>query len=154
MTEALLDVISESPQQTLDIACRLGRQLKPGDVVALHGQLGSGKTWFVKGLARAVGVSDSRQVKSPSFVLINVYEGDFTIYHIDAYRLSTPEEFEDLGSWEFLHAPDKLVVVEWAEKVAPALTEPYIEVTLEHRSPTRRRIEIRWAGVPDRAIRF
>ena len=146
MPDLLLETISNSPETTLEIAERLGRQLKPGDVVALSGELGVGKTWFVKGLARAAGVEDPRQVKSPSFVLINVYEGRYTIYHIDAYRLGGATEFEDLGSWEFLHSNDKLVVIEWAERVAGAIPEPYVEVFLEHLGPTQRRVVIEMVG--------
>lgn len=146
------DFVSRSPEQTLETARALGGSLEGGDVVALVGELGAGKTWFVKGLAEGAGVSNAGEVKSPSFVLINIYRGRFPIYHIDAYRLSGPEDFEDLGCDEFLHAPDKLVAIEWADRVMATLDEPYLLVRLEHAGDAERRIAIEWVGRPPHAL--
>ena len=149
---AACDFVSRSPEETFDAARRLGASLRGGDVVALVGELGAGKTWFVKGLASGAGVANPSEVKSPSFVLINIYGGRVAIYHIDAYRLAVGDDFEDLGCGEFLHAPDKLGVVEWADRVMETIEEPYLRVRLEHAGPSERRIAIDWVGKPPHAV--
>lgn len=102
-----------SPAETMDLGERIGRLLGPGDLVILRGDLGSGKTVFVRGICRAFGCEE--QVRSPSFVLVREYEGRKPIFHIDLYRLTGP------GDWNNLGVEDRMdqgvALVEWGEKI-------------------------------------
>jgi tRNA threonylcarbamoyladenosine biosynthesis protein TsaE len=106
---------SRSEEETFGLAERLGAELKGGEVVLLTGELGAGKTVFAQGLALGAGVSDVSCVCSPTFTLVNVYQGRQTLYHIDLYRLEKASEIEDLG-WED-YIGNGIVVVEWAERL-------------------------------------
>ena len=103
---------SSSPEETASFARRLAAELPGGSVVALVGPLGSGKTVFVRGLARGMGLP-SRVVTSPTFTLINGYDGDRPLTHVDLYRLERSEEIADLGLEEYFDGPG-IVAVEWA----------------------------------------
>jgi tRNA threonylcarbamoyladenosine biosynthesis protein TsaE len=120
---------SHSPEETRALAARLGRQLAPGDVLALNGELGSGKTEFVHGLAEGLGVPP-QMVASPSFILAHEYPGRLTLVHLDLYRLEDlpPELLPDLE--EYLSGP-QVVAVEWARRLAPLLPGDYLEVDLK-----------------------
>ena len=120
---------SHSPEETRALAARLGTLLAPGHVVALNGELGSGKTEFVHGLAEGLGVPP-HVVASPSFTLVHEYPGRVTLVHLDLYSLEDlpPELLPDLE--EYL-AGDRVVVVEWARRLAPLLPGDYLEVDLE-----------------------
>jgi tRNA threonylcarbamoyladenosine biosynthesis protein TsaE len=144
---ATIEMTSESVEQTLALGERIGARLKGGEVLAITGPLGSGKTHLIKGIVRGCGCEDQGQVSSPTFVLVNEYEGRFTIYHIDAYRIASVAEFEMLGFEELLH-PGAVVLIEWADRVAPALHDTdCIHVRLDHAGPTSRTIRIE--DVPD-----
>lgn len=107
---------SRSPEETYGMASDFASKLKPGDVIALVGELGAGKTRFVQGLAHGLGVSDSAYVRSPSFTLMNEYDGGrLTLYHFDFYRLVEPDELGDLGLDEYFFG-DGVTVVEWADR--------------------------------------
>lgn len=109
------ELISRSPEETEEYAARFLGMLTSGDVVALYGVLGAGKTCFVRGMARASGV-DPEEVTSPSFTLINEYPGGkLPIYHFDLYRLGDPQEFYSTGGDDYFSG-EGIVVVEWAEK--------------------------------------
>lgn len=112
--------ISASPDATYAFAARLLARLAPGAVLALHGNLGAGKTCFVQGLARALDVRTP--VNSPTFTLVNEYKGRLPLYHIDFYRLHQPEEALALGLEEYLQT-DGITAIEWAERVAPLLPD-------------------------------
>ncbi len=107
--------VSRSEEETFGLAERLGVQLKGTEVVLLTGELGAGKTVFTQGLALGAGVSDIRCVCSPTFTLVNIYQGRQTLYHVDLYRLEKASEIEDLG-WED-YIGNGIVVVEWAERL-------------------------------------
>jgi len=107
-----------------------GELLRPGSVVALMGDLGTGKTVFVKGVAQGLGVADDQEITSPSFVLVNEYSGRLPLYHVDLYRLHHAWEVEDLG-WEELISPPGVALIEWAEKVLPLLPPERMEVHFE-----------------------
>jgi tRNA threonylcarbamoyladenosine biosynthesis protein TsaE len=121
--------LSHSPEESRALAARLGALLAPGDVVALNGDLGSGKTEFVHGLAQGLGISPDL-VASPSFTLVHEYPGRVPLVHLDLYRLEDlpPELLPDLE--EYL-AGDRVVAVEWAKRLAPLLPGDYLEVGLE-----------------------
>jgi tRNA threonylcarbamoyladenosine biosynthesis protein TsaE len=130
--------LSHSPEETRALAARLGASLVPGDVVALNGELGSGKTEFVHGLAEGLEVPP-QMVASPSFILAHEYPGRLTLVHLDLYRLENlpPELLPDLE--EYL-AGDQVVVVEWARRLAPLLPGDYLEVDLEIVAENDRRL--------------
>lgn len=136
------NVVSNSPQQTIDLGRRIGSQLKGGEVIAVCGPLGSGKTHLIKGIAAGAGAKDSRLINSPTFVIVNEYQGRFDIFHIDAYRINSVSEFEMLGFDDFCY-PQSVVLIEWADKIESALqTIDYIRIELEHAGQTKREIHI------------
>ncbi|HZI32372.1 MAG TPA: tRNA (adenosine(37)-N6)-threonylcarbamoyltransferase complex ATPase subunit type 1 TsaE [Candidatus Binatia bacterium] len=111
-----MEVISHSPLETEALGERFGRAARRGWVIALSGDLGAGKTQFVKGVARGLGATS--RVHSPTFTLVNEYGGGrLTLFHLDLYRLETPEQILGAGIEEFL-APDGVAVIEWAERLA------------------------------------
>ena len=136
------DIVTHSPEETIEFGKKFGSQLKGGEIIALIGQLGSGKTHLIKGIAAGAGATNSAVVNSPTFVIVNEYNGRFDIYHIDAYRLNSISEFETLGFDDYCY-PNSIVIIEWADKVIPALeTIDYIRIDLEHIGQTERKISI------------
>lgn len=134
--------ILNSPKETIEFGRRLGRQLRGGEIIALCGPLGSGKTHLIKGIAAGLGAKDHKNVNSPTFVIVNEYRGRLDIYHLDAYRLHSVTEFEMLGFDDFCY-PGSVVLIEWADKVEPALQAlDYIRIELEHASETKRKIHV------------
>ncbi len=136
-----LSITSSSVEQTIELGRLIGSKLKEGDVVALIGQLGSGKTYLTKGIAEGLGVTDKKAIKSPSFVLINEYHGRVPVYHIDAYRLQDSADMFTLGSDEIFWG-NGVSIIEWADRVASSLPAEYLKITLSIISPSVRSIEI------------
>jgi len=134
-----LEIITESPVQTLDLGRILGELLTEGSFVALMGGLGSGKTVLAKGIAQGFGVADEREVTSPSFVLVNEYRGRGPVYHVDLYRVESPGEVEGIGWDEFISGPG-VTLVEWADKAESYLPEERMEVHLEWAGEGKRRL--------------
>jgi len=132
---------SNSVAETEAIAASLADKLRGGQCIALHGDLGAGKTQFTRGLVRALG-GPWKSVSSPTFVLLNVYPGGrFTVYHLDAYRVHGAEDFEAIGFSELLEQGG-IVIVEWAERVTDLLPPTRIEVHIRHTAESSRQIEI------------
>ena len=125
-----IEFISRSPEQTRRVGMRLGGMLQTGDVIGLVGDLGSGKTTFMQGVASGWGSLDP--VSSPTFVLVNVYRHPVggRLFHLDAYRLSGPAEAEELDVTTMLD--DGPVVVEWAERIQKALPRNYLQVAMTY----------------------
>ncbi len=121
--------ITESPEQTSALAVAVGKRIREGTVLCLEGDLGAGKTLFVQALAATLGVES--EVTSPTFNLMNIYEGICPILHFDLYRLETEEQLEDIGFFEYTEDPEGIVVIEWADKFPDALPEEYVTVRLE-----------------------
>jgi tRNA threonylcarbamoyladenosine biosynthesis protein TsaE len=117
-----------SVEEMEELGERVGSLLGPGDVVILTGELGSGKTAFCRGLGRGLGVSAT--ITSPSFTLINEYEGRIPFYHLDVYRLDGPSDLEELGYEDYFYG-EGVAAVEWGDKVRVLLPEEYLEVRLE-----------------------
>ena len=132
-------VTSLSHENTQAVGERLGARLEAGAVVACIGALGAGKTCFLQGLARGLGVQSP--VTSPTFVLVNQHRGRLPVYHVDAYRTDTLSELLDLGIEEFLHG-DGVTVIEWADKLLPLLPPSTITVTITGLGDEPRRIVI------------
>src|SRR5438874_13070864 len=124
---------------------RLGRLLFPGAVVALVGQLGAGKTNLTRAVAEGLGVRNPAAVNSPTFVLIQEYPARLPIYHFDAYRLSGPREFRELGTDEYFHG-DGVCLVEWADRVEAALPTEYLRIEIHVIDEDRRRFEVTATG--------
>lgn len=137
------NTISNSPDETIEFGQRFGSQLKGGEIIGICGQLGSGKTHLIKGIASGAGAKDCKDVNSPTFVIVNEYIGNLDIYHIDAYRLNSIAEFEMLGFDDYCY-PDSVVLVEWVDKIEPALRAvDYVLIELEHAGETKRQIHIK-----------
>lgn len=131
--------VSQSPEETAEWGRRLAPLLQPGDVIALRGELGAGKTTFVQGLARGLGIT--RPVTSPTFILINEYPSQPRLYHVDCYRIAEVAEAWAIGLDELID-DDGVCVIEWAERVASLLPAERLEVILTWIGPQTRRIEI------------
>jgi tRNA threonylcarbamoyladenosine biosynthesis protein TsaE len=134
-----MNVVSRSADETQALGERLGLRLGRGDVVACIGPLGSGKTCFLQGLARGLGVT--APVTSPTFVLVNEYHGRLPVYHVDAYRTGSLSELVDVGLEEMLHG-EGVTIVEWADKLLPLLPPRTITVSIEGLGNEPRRIEL------------
>ncbi len=133
----------------------LGPLLFPGAVVALIGPLGAGKTTFVRAVAEGMGVKNLAGVNSPTFTLIHEYPARLPIYHFDAYRLATAEQFEGLGIQEYF-AGDGVCLVEWADKFLELLPEERLEIRIERIGETARRWDVLGTGAryEDLAMRW
>ena len=132
------EILTQGEDETSNVGERLARTLRPGDVVLLYGELGAGKTAFVRGLARGLG-ADPEDVSSPTFTLIQEYAGRIPLYHVDLYRLE-PQEIPDLGL-DDLMLGDGVVAIEWADRW-PARPRASAEVTIEHRGGDARAVQI------------
>lgn len=123
-----MEYVTNSPEETESAGARLAQRLKPGAVVAFTGDLGAGKTAFVRGMARGLGISD--RVTSPTFTIVNEYEGGrLPLFHFDMYRLGSADELFDIG-WEDYLARDGVCAVEWSENIAGALEDGCIRVDI------------------------
>ncbi|MFA6471068.1 MAG: tRNA (adenosine(37)-N6)-threonylcarbamoyltransferase complex ATPase subunit type 1 TsaE [Candidatus Latescibacterota bacterium] len=140
--------VTHSEKETAELAADFARTLRCGDIVALTGELGAGKTVFAKGVAAELKVSG--EVSSPTFTLINEYRGDITLYHMDLYRLNNLQEMLDIGVEEYLFG-DGICLVEWAEKMGENLPENAIKVTILYGNRDKdhsREIEIERNALP------
>jgi len=136
------EITTNSPEDTIELGRKIGLQLRGGEVIALIGPLGSGKTYFVKGVAAGAGAENCRNVNSPTFVIVNEYAGRLDIYHIDAYRLSSVREFEMIGFDDFCYRRS-VVLIEWADKIESVLESiNYIRIELKHAGQMQREIRI------------
>jgi tRNA threonylcarbamoyladenosine biosynthesis protein TsaE len=131
-------VTTRSEEETFELARRMAAGFKGKEIVLLSGELGAGKTVFAKGIAAGAGVVASERVSSPSFTLVNIYEGRWPVFHIDLYRLEREAEILDLGWEDYLG--EGIVVVEWAERLT--LPVDGIRVLIETVGDDERRITI------------
>ena len=156
-----MQVSTHSHGDSLAFGEHLGQWLKAGDIVLLFGDLGSGKTTLTQGLCRGLGLPQNEYVRSPSFTLINEYQGAIPIYHIDLYRLDTIQEIETLGLEEILFAGKSVSIVEWAEKLFPPTNpdaflsfeiDTRVEIRIEINSKTDRLLKIAPVNLGDRTL--
>jgi len=134
--------ISKSPEETLELGFKFGKKLKPGTVVALTGELGTGKTVFTKGIAKALGVKEYEYVNSPSFVIVKEYKSKkIPLYHFDLYRLESKDGLDTVGYAEYFYS-DGVSVVEWADRASSLLPERHASVKLKHLGKTKRELNI------------
>ena len=132
---------SSSAAETVALGQKIGRSLKPRDILALYGTLGAGKTTIIQGIALGLGVKD--YVTSPTFILINEYQGKCPFYHVDLYRLNDRTEIEDLGILEYFEK-DGVCVIEWAEKMEELLPANVKRIKIASIDEDRRKIDLSW----------
>ena len=135
-------VVTNSPQETIEFAKHFALGLKSGTVLCLEGQLGSGKTTFIKGLAAGLGLKHPEQVKSPTFVLMHIYKAKMPLYHFDCYRLNSLEELENIGFVDFVNDPHAISCVEWAEKAGDLVPKNARRIRFEILDTVKRRITL------------
>lgn len=138
----MISIVTRSAAETQAWGERLGRLLRPGDVVLLHGDLGAGKTTLTQGIALGLGIAGP--VQSPTFTLVNEYESDETpLVHLDLYRLDGQDDLDSIGYDDLVALPDAVVVVEWPERAGDDLPESYLLVQFEQTGPDERTLTIR-----------
>ena len=141
MSQGGFSLTTQGPEQTEALAAALAARIPSGALLALRGDLASGKTCFVRGLAARLTPGEA--VSSPTFTLVNEYAGEPSIYHLDLYRLTSPAEVFDLG-YEDLFAPvDAIVVIEWADRVDSLLPARRLDIRFEHAGGDTRNIVLR-----------
>jgi tRNA threonylcarbamoyladenosine biosynthesis protein TsaE len=133
------EFITHSPEETFELARRIGKGLEGGEVFLLRGELGAGKTIFAKGLAAAIGI-DPSDVTSPTFTLINAHDGRLRLYHIDLYRLESDSQF-DLGLAEMFDDEKGVMVIAWAERLSHIPAKAF-SVELTYLSDCDRRVAV------------
>ena len=136
-----MELITRSEQETIDLGYKIGKLLEANSLIALNGDLASGKTVFTKGIGKALGIKEV--INSPTFTILKIYEGDMTLYHIDAYRLY--ENPYDLGFEEFLDAGG-VMVIEWFDYIKDSIDAEYLKVDMAYVDETTRKITIEAQG--------
>lgn len=136
-----IQIITESLEETQALGRKIGVLLEAGTVICLTGDLGSGKTSFVQGLAMGLEVSDDYYITSPTYVLINEYPGRYPLFHVDLYRMEDPVDFEDIGLYEILRGKG-VVVVEWADKLSKDFLAEYLAIHFEILNDESRKLTI------------
>ena len=119
---------SNSPEDTTGIAREFAKKLVPGDVICMRGDLGVGKTAFVQGLSKELGIEE--YLSSPTFTIVNCYEGKMPLYHFDVYRIAEPDEMYEIGYEELVYG-DGVSVIEWAENIEEILPETRYEISIK-----------------------
>lgn len=145
-----LDLILSSPGETESFGYTIGRLLRGGEVLALIGELGVGKTTLVRGIVAGLGIP-AASVTSPTYLIAHEYQGRVPVIHIDLYRLQRPEEIESIGLSDYL-TDDATVAIEWADRFPRLLPEDRLEVTLAHRTRTTRRVRVEARGSRSRLL--
>jgi len=133
-------IIAHSEEETKSIASRFSRVIKTGDVVALNGNLGSGKTFFVKSVCENYNITG---VQSPTFAIVNEYSGDKKIYHFDFYRLKNTEELLDIGFEDYINDTETIIFIEWADKFNNVLPMDRYEINFNFVNERSREMEIK-----------
>lgn len=139
-------LLSRSPANTQSLGRRIGATLSTGMVLTLTGDLGSGKTAFVQGLARGLDVPDEYYVTSPTYTIINEYPGRLPLFHIDLYRMSGVESLDDIGLYDIFH-PEHVIAIEWPALIASELPEDHLALKFEIIDDEKRNISIRAYGL-------
>ena len=132
-----LNLITKSPEETINLGKDVSKLVKPGDILAFYGELGAGKTCFIQGISLGLEVKD--YVTSPSFTIINEYQGKVPIYHFDLFRLDNAEEILELGYEEYFYG-EGLTVIEWAEKIEQLLPKENLKIEIKFKDRYQRTI--------------
>jgi tRNA threonylcarbamoyladenosine biosynthesis protein TsaE len=147
----MITIATSCAAETIELGERLGRLLAEGDFVALVGELGAGKTHFTKGLAAGLQVDADTPITSPTYTILNIYDGRLPLYHFDLYRLSGPEEVDDLGFDEYFSGSG-VCVVEWAERLEDELPAQALIVSFAHTGDDGRSVSFTAAGERGKAL--
>lgn len=139
-----MKLTSHSEQETIQFGAALARHFRAGDIICLFGDLGSGKTTLVKGIAKGLRISP-KKVNSPSYVLMNCYEGRLPLFHFDFYRLEKPDEIASIGYEEFVHG-NGVAVIEWAERFGGLLPDENLSIRLSCKKENERLIKLAAKG--------
>ena len=134
-----LTIITKSPEETKKLGKEIGKLAKPGDLLAFYGELGAGKTCFIQGIARGLKVKD--YVTSPSFTIVNEYQGKIPIYHFDLFRFDNAEDILELGYEEYFYG-EGLTVIEWAEKIEHFLPKEHLKIDIKFKNRYQRKISL------------
>ena len=132
-----LTIITKSPEETKNLGKEISKIIKPGDLLAFYGELGAGKTCFIQGISLGLEVKD--YVTSPSFTIINEYQGKIPIYHFDLFRFDNAEEILELGYEEYFYG-EGLIVIEWAEKIEQFLPKEHLKIDIKFKDCYERTI--------------
>jgi len=151
-----MQILTKSSRQTTSLGKRIARNLKSGDVIGLFGNLGSGKTTFIKGLAEGLGIN-KRFVNSPSFVLVKEYKGRVPFYHFDLYRIKNLIEVFNIGYEEYL-SNKGIIAIEWADRIKDVLPKDYLQINFVFNSENGRLLKfiphgIRYKGIVKKICR-
>jgi len=141
MNHEVITLVSSSPNHTVNIGRLLGRILGKGDIIALVGDLGAGKTCLAQGIARGLDVPEYYEITSPTFTLINEYPGRLKLCHVDLYRLDGIEDLTDTG-YEDMLDDDGVIIIEWAEKILNTLPPETSFIIITHLDEQTRKIEL------------
>jgi tRNA threonylcarbamoyladenosine biosynthesis protein TsaE len=141
-----LQLTTNSPEETRQLGTKIGQRIQAGTVVALYGDLGSGKTVLIQGLARGLGVPNDYYVTSPSYTLINEYPARHAFFHVDLYRINHPIDFEEIGLYEIMHNSG-VVAVEWADRLPGDFLGEHVSVKIETLDVESRNIYITAYGL-------
>jgi len=133
-------IVTTSPRQSQNLGRNLGRLVKGGEIIGLVGELGAGKTCFVRGFAEGIEVSADAWVRSPTFTLINEYSGRLPVYHVDLYRVGKQDELASLNLREYLYG-DGVSLIEWFEFLPANEVDEYLELHIAHGGGNRRQID-------------
>ena len=133
----MIDIIIKTPEECMNLGEKISSKLKPRDILSLEGELGAGKTTFVKGILK--GLNYKHEVTSPTFTLINEYEADVKVIHIDFYRENDTKRWEIIGLNEYLYS-DNIIILEWGNLVKDLLPDDIISIFFEHFELNKRRI--------------
>jgi tRNA threonylcarbamoyladenosine biosynthesis protein TsaE len=133
-------IATRNRNETILLGERIGKSLKAGDIVALSGELGAGKTTLIQGIAKGLGIRD--WVTSPTFTIINEFKGRIDLYHVDLYRIDRMEDALDVEIEEYF-TKGGVTVIEWAEKINPLLPDKTIKINIDIVSENKRKIEIK-----------
>ncbi|WP_461257267.1 tRNA (adenosine(37)-N6)-threonylcarbamoyltransferase complex ATPase subunit type 1 TsaE [Treponema sp. R80B11-R83G3] len=138
----MVNIVSNSPEETINLGKRIARFLTAGSVIALEGCLGSGKTCLTKGIALGLGITEN--ITSPTYTIINEYQNGPSpaLLHIDAYRLNCDKDFEDIGGDEIINS-NGISIIEWSERIPKSIPENSIKIRMEITSPVSRAIKIK-----------
>ena len=141
-----VQIITNSLDETRALGEKIGKHLEPGTVLALTGDLGSGKTTFVQGLAKGLDVPNNYYITSPTYTLINEYPGRHLLFHIDLYRIGSYADLDDIGLYEILRS-DGLVAIEWADKLPKNLLTEYLAIHIDILNDESRKISMTAHGL-------
>lgn len=122
-----MKINTSSPEETFSFAKDFAKSLRPGEIICMYGDLGAGKTLFAKGVAEGLGVED--HVSSPTFTIVNEYEGALPFYHFDVYRISDPDEMYETGFEDYING-EGVCLIEWAELIEEIIPAPYKKITI------------------------